>query len=399
MTFTDSTIFPFHHCKNIFSSDESEVNHDDVGPIQSALDNDNKDFVSCLPVTLPECRSYSTKEFQTLRLSNSFNVFHANVNGLEKKFDAIYDLLSNSNSSLDVIAFSETSLQSEDTHFKCNVSLDNYTEFSTPSITRKGGTTMYVKKSFNVTERIDLKIMDEHFESVWVEIRNQQGKNILCGCIYRHPHNANDIFDNFLDYMEKTLNKINLENKDIIMCGDFNCDLFKSISNKNISSFYDLLSCLHIFPSITLPTRSTDNSSTIVDNIFTNQIDKDIISGNILTDFSDHYSQFSSIRNLRADLKSINMYTRDYSKFSPEKFRHDIMQINFHNNFVDVNDQFADFYTKLENCVEQNAPLKKLKPKEILMKQNPWISNNLEKMIKLKNKFFKRKKGSHKMGM
>ena len=36
--------------------------------------------------------------------------------------------------------------------------------------------------------------------------------------------------------------------------------------------------------------------------------------------------------------------------------------------------------------------MKKLKPKEIMLKQKPWIDNDLQKMIRLKNKYFKRKK-------
>ena len=57
-----------------------------------------------------------------------------------------------------------------------------------------------------------------------------------------------------------------------------------------------------------------------------------------------------------------------------------------------MNDQFGDFYFKLEGCVDRHAPLKKLKPKEIKLKHKPWISSDLKKMIKFKNKYFQRKK-------
>ena len=41
--------------------------------------------------------------------------------------------------------------------------------------------------------------------------------------------------------------------------------------------------------AINQPTRITENSATIVDNIFTNNMNNKILSGNIITDFSDHY--------------------------------------------------------------------------------------------------------------
>ena len=59
----------------------------------------------------------------------------------------------------------------------------------------------------------------------------------------------------------------------------------------------------------------------LVDNIFTNNTTNKIISGNIVTDISDHFSQFVSVLRPKLDLKSISIYKRDYSKFSEQSFR------------------------------------------------------------------------------
>ena len=143
---------------------------------------------------------------------------------------------------------------------------------------------------------------------------------------------------------------------------------------------------------INLPTRVTSETSTIVDKVFTNNISDSIKSGVIKSDFSDHYSQFISVRNQKISLKSINTYARDYSKFSEEDFYNDVSIQNFKNDFTDVKDLFKDFYLKLEGCVERHAPLNKLNPKEISLRQKPWITSELKKMIKIKNKYFYRKK-------
>ena len=55
-------------------------------------------------------------------------------------------------------------------------------------------------------------------------------------------------------------------------------------------------------------------------------------------------------------------------------------------------DSFKDFYTKLEASVDRHAPLKKLTPREIKIRSKPWLSTEILKMIKIRNKLFARKK-------
>ena len=88
----------------------------------------------------------------------------------------------------------------------------------------------------------------------------------------------------------------------------------------------------------------------------------------------------------------MTMFKRDYSNFSVQSFRDDISIQKFTNNYTDVNDQFQDFYLRLEGCVERHAPLKKLSHNEIKLELKPWITNDLKKMIRIKNKLHNRKK-------
>ena len=110
-----------------------------------------------------------------------------------------------------------------------------------------------------------------------------------------------------------------------------------------------------LLPQITQPTRVIGNTATIVDNIFTNNMDNKILSGNIIPDFSDHYSQFVSVVKEEIDYKSIKMFKRDYSKFSEDSFRDDVSRQNFNNYYEDVNENFNDFYFKLEACVNSKG--------------------------------------------
>ena len=104
------------------------------------------------------------------------------------------------------------------------------------------------------------------------------------------------------------------------------------------------MSSYGFLPQIFQPTRIDGDSATIIDNIFTNNLSNTILSGNILTDFSDHFSQVVSVKREKMKFNNITMYKRNYSNFSEDSFRDDVSVQNFDNNYEDVNDQFNDFY-------------------------------------------------------
>ena len=248
---------------------------------------------------------------------------------------------------------------------------------------------MYVNENVNSIERIDLNILHDEFEGTWVEIKNKHSKNIICGCIYRHPHNN---FKEFFQNLEMCLSKLNKENKEIFLAGDFNFDLLKTETDTNTQNFYDLMCSYGTLPQIIQPTRVTPNTATIIDNIFTNNITDDIICGNILLTFSEHLSQFVSVNRGKIDYKKINIYERDYSKFTVESFRDDLSIQDWDLTLDNVNDSFKDFHMKLEGAVNRHAPMRKLNPKEIKIKNKPWMTPHIVKQIKLRNKIFERKK-------
>ncbi len=146
---------------------------------------------------LVKSKYHSVSEFQNLKIEEKFNIFHSNVNGLESKFNVLHTFLAGSSSTMNVIGITETS-ENVDDSFLNNVSLEGYKIFNTPTDSAKGGVALYVNDNFDTFERVDLKIQNDEFQSVWLEIKNSGSKNILCGCVYRHPRY--DI-TNFLVYM------------------------------------------------------------------------------------------------------------------------------------------------------------------------------------------------------
>ena len=70
-----------------------------------------------------------------------------------------------------------------------------------------------------------------------------------------------------------------------------------------------------LFPHISSPSRITPRSRTLINNIFSNNIEHDTLSGNITTTISDHFAQYLILKNLshKQDLKKdISMACRDF---------------------------------------------------------------------------------------
>ena len=72
-------------------------------------------------------------------------------------------------------------------------------------------------------------------------------------------------------------------------------------------------------PHIIYPTRIVNNAKpTLVDNIFTNCIENDIFSGNLIEIVSDHMPNFIIIPNYQKSELEKKYQKRDYSIFSEE---------------------------------------------------------------------------------
>ena len=180
---------------------------------------------------------------------------------MESKLVEYHHFVNNIEMDIDILCISETS-QKEDTDFDLNLKIDGYRQpTSVGSETSKGDVAIYSKTDINVVDRNDLNIVDKSFEAVWIEVKNEKRKNIVCGCIYRH-HNSD--IENFTDYLSKILAKINRENKECYISGDFNIDLLKYDTNSKYSDFLNTMTSSGFLPHILQPTRIAEYSSTVI---------------------------------------------------------------------------------------------------------------------------------------
>ena len=85
----------------------------------------------------------------------------------------------------------------------------------TPTESSKEGTLLYLDKNLKYKLRNDLNIYHKGmFESTLVEFINENEKNMVAGCIYKHPK---QLILEFLDnHLLPLLGKLSHENKQIL---------------------------------------------------------------------------------------------------------------------------------------------------------------------------------------
>ena len=197
------------------------------------------------------------------------------------------------NYKFDVIGITETKIIKHNRTIS-EINLKGYKHYSMPTESTGGGTLLYIADHIDRKPRKDLEnIMykSEHLESKFIEIINPGKRNIICGCIYRHPSMNLKEFNE--DYFCNLMEIISTENKKIFLGGDFNIDLMKVESDNEISNFLDTITLNLLVPHIIYPTRITSNSHTLIDNIFSNSLNfSDGIYGNLTISISDHLHNF-----------------------------------------------------------------------------------------------------------
>ena len=134
---------------------------------------------------------------------------------------------------------------------------------------------------------------------------------------------------------------------------------------------------------ITIPTRITPSSSTLINNIFINTVSESLVSGNQIFSISDHLVQFLfyhklTINNRKKKNCSIKKATK---KLSETKFKEDLENLKCTEI---LKTQKCSMETSLENLLDvintpldRHAPLKQLAKRKTKIKRKPWLTTSI----------------------
>ena len=177
--------------------------------------------------------------------------------------------------------------------------------------------------------------------------------------------------------------------------GDFNIDLLKYETEKDSADFLDSVYASFLLPYIRTPSRVTPRSKTLIDNIFSNNIEDGSISGNIITTISDHYAQFLLLQNLNnKSPANSEIYHQDFKTLNKNNLERDLVNTNLDTileiNNGDVDKSFESFITTVNSIIAEHAPLKKISVKERKRRAEPWITKGIITLINNKNKTYRK---------
>ena len=407
-------IFPFNHLDDVsFSAALYEMSH---GPI--TFDFDRLDTLVFNPVEHlssahfpstdldPDSNFYATspytcnymveneiKKLATVTRGHSdFSLLHLNCRSLLGHFDDFKSLIANLHKSFCAIGISETWLNDQTFDL---VNVPGYCFISNHRSGKTGGGVgLYLQDHLQYKLLQDCTISNpDVIESMFVEIPNPHGKNIIVGTVYRPP---NQNLDSFMHEFNKILSTISKDNKQCYLMGDFNLDLLRYDQHSATQEFVDSLFSHMFIPLITRPTRITSHTATLIDNIFTNSFAnlQNTQRGIILNDISDHLPVFAFCNNVSVPCKKSDksLYKRDFGEENLTNFHTSLSQVDWSNVVVgqDPNIQFNAFASEYNTHFEECFPHRKIKLNRSNKSMTPWISKGLLVSIKKKNGLYKK---------
>ena len=353
----------------------------DIDPDSNVFTKNSQLLSNCIYLTSNEFNKISTSS------SNIFSLFHVNIRSLSKNFADFSEFISTLNISFSSIGVSETWLRD------FNENLYSIPGYCFISNTRQhksgGGVGLFIKSDLKFKLRTDLQSPNNKlYESIFAEILQPNSKNIIVGCIYKPPDTSVSDFNNSINNI---LSTISFENKLTYLMGDFNINILNAESHQPTEDFINLMTSNCLYPLISKPTRITHSTATLIDNIFTNNLEFNMVSGIIYSDISDHLPVFQITQfKLVFEPPPPRKHIRLINPQNILKFRSKLAEIDwsFLQNLDSVNNCYDAFYNRLNSAYKQSFPLKVINS-EIQRPFKPWFSAGLRMSCKRKNSLYK----------
>ena len=320
-----------------------------------------------------------------------------NIRSLRKNFKNFINMLSRIRSKIHIICLTESWLGSLDNidDFK----LDGY---HTPLYQNRldnihgGGVVTYFHKDipkFKYAKH--LSFVDEYNNCLAAEI-TVKNKTTTFLNIYRSPNSLNN---KFLDKFENIIEKV--KSKQCYVLGDMNYNLINLDRHNDTSQYYNDLIAASFKPLILKPTRITESNSTLIDHIWTNDLNhKTCMKSHIIvTDITDHLPCITVVTNPELNLSGYKtISSRNFNDSNRLAFNKRIEQAKnvlafYVNNKYESNidKKFDDYFDHITRIYNDCFPII---TKKIHMKSfsKPWITPDVKKLIDKKNKRFSIKK-------
>ena len=129
----------------------------------------------------------------------------------------------------------------------------------------------------------------------------------------------------------------------------------------------------------------------ILGNLKHKSYQNNIVSGNIVSDTTDHFCQMCILTShCKTFFPNNKTKVRDYSTFNANFFIDDLQNINWNNicKHTDANQSFSRFYKCVNKIINKQAPLRGIPNRKQKFLTKPWLTAGLRKSIRVKKNLF-----------
>ena len=314
--------------------------------------------------------------------NKGLHLCHLNVHYLYVKVDEIKTLLHEQNT--DVLCLCETFLNQKFSDDELKVS--GYDFIRKDTQTHGGGLIIYIKSFWSFTHRADMETND--IESIWVEFKNNKQKTVFTCYRYRPPSSSTDWINKFENNIERAIS----DNREIILLGDFNFNLFQEHSATK--SWKRLINVLNFQQLINKPTRVTDISETLIDHVYSNMPKNVTETAVPYLSVSDHFPVcFTRKMNSSCPNGPVHKTIdyRDTKQFDEILFLQDLENLPWFliESSANANEAYDIFTTLFLSVLEKHASKKSCRVKHEI--QTNWINPEILLAIKTRDKYNKDK--------
>ena len=195
-------------------------------------------------------------------------------------------------------------------------------------------------------------------ESIYIEVRAKNGKSYVIGSLYRAP-NLDE--SGLIQHIGRTAQHTDCDKSksELILGIDRNLDPLKSNNHTATSRFLDLILNLNLWPVITRPTRITQSSATLIDNIcISKNLQQSFDSTILIDDLSEHLPIVVLLRQTNVPDKTPIEYS-SHKLNDVKQIHHKLRQKDWNGilNSDDVNINFSYLTDEIEDTMNMEAPI------------------------------------------
>ena len=241
--------------------------------------------------------------------------------------------------------------------------------------------------------------LPSEIENIFIEIFLPHSKPLV-GTIYCPPSQGS-----FTETITEHFSKINTNDTEIYILGDFNINLFSKQKyifhqmntqsmSPEVKNYFQFCSLYGLEQLIKSPTRVTCSTSSLIDHILTTFPGRVSQQGIIDVGLSNHQLIYCTRKFSHTKLGTHKQITfLSLKNYTAEAYKEALGKVCFpdYENFSDVNKAYENFIQKLMSVIDKLAPFK---TKRVKGNSQEWFDGEVLESIALRDKLFKKFKRS-----